>query len=106
MEVPVRSKKGTFRFSTLAISALSQLILKDPAAFAQGGPPLITDDPGTPRDSNWEINVAFTLVKRKIGREYDDNEWIYRLAMGYEASEAIELLAEISGQELPLFGKR
>jgi hypothetical protein len=26
--------------------------------FAQGGPPLVTDDPGTPGDGNWEINLA------------------------------------------------
>ena len=27
-------------------------------AFAQGGPPLLTDDPGTPGNRNWEINTA------------------------------------------------
>jgi hypothetical protein len=27
-------------------------------AFAQGGPPMITDDPGTPGDGHWEINIA------------------------------------------------
>lgn len=27
-------------------------------AFAQGGPPLVTDDPGTPGDGHWEINLA------------------------------------------------
>ena len=26
--------------------------------FAQGGPPLGTDDPGTPHNGNWEINSA------------------------------------------------
>ena len=26
--------------------------------LAQGGPPLITDDPGTPGDGHWEINIA------------------------------------------------
>ena len=26
--------------------------------FAQGGPPLVTDDPGTPGDGHWEINSA------------------------------------------------
>lgn len=29
-----------------------------PLAFAQGGPPLVTDDPGTPGNGNWEINTA------------------------------------------------
>ena len=27
-------------------------------SFAQGGPPMITDDPGTPGAGNWEINAA------------------------------------------------
>ena len=27
-------------------------------AFAQGGPPLTTDDPGTPGDGHWELNIA------------------------------------------------
>ena len=30
------------------------------AVFAQGGPPLLTDDPGTPGNRNWEINIAST----------------------------------------------
>jgi hypothetical protein len=30
------------------------------AASAQGGPPLITDDPGTPGNGHWEINTAIT----------------------------------------------
>ncbi len=28
------------------------------SAWASGGPPMITDDPGTPSDGHWEINVA------------------------------------------------
>ncbi|HZZ20578.1 MAG TPA: hypothetical protein VFE25_14480 [Opitutaceae bacterium] len=27
---------------------------------AQGGPPMITDDPGTPGNNHWEINLAWT----------------------------------------------
>ena len=27
-------------------------------AFAQGGPPFLTDDPGTPGNKNWEINFG------------------------------------------------
>jgi hypothetical protein len=27
-------------------------------ARAQGGPPMLTDDPGTPGDGHWEINIA------------------------------------------------
>ncbi len=32
--------------------------------LAQGGPPMITDDPGTPGDKHWEINVALTTERR------------------------------------------
>jgi len=28
--------------------------------WAQGGPPMITDDPGTPGPNHWEINLAWT----------------------------------------------
>jgi hypothetical protein len=34
------------------------------SAWAQGGPPLITDDTGTPGNNNWEINVAMTSELR------------------------------------------
>jgi hypothetical protein len=33
-------------------------------ARAQGGPPMITDDPGTPGDKKWEINLAFAFEHR------------------------------------------
>lgn len=38
--------------------------------FGQGGPPLLTDDPGTPGNRNWEINIAsafaFTHRERTV----------------------------------------
>lgn len=30
-----------------------------PSSFAQGGPPMLTDDPGTPGSGVWEINFAY-----------------------------------------------
>jgi hypothetical protein len=33
-------------------------------APALAGPPLLTDDPGTPGDKHWELNIAYTLDKR------------------------------------------
>jgi hypothetical protein len=41
----------------LAVMALAS-VFSSSHAFAQGGPPLVTDDPGTPGDGHWEINVA------------------------------------------------
>lgn len=38
------------------------------AALGQGGPPLLTDDPGTPGPRRWEINVAWTLDRASHAR--------------------------------------
>ena len=35
------------------------------------GPPLITDDPGTPGDGRWEINLAFTLEQTRDERSFE-----------------------------------
>lgn len=40
---------------------LLSLIFAGPAL---AGPPLLTDDTGTPGNKNWEINIAYTLDKR------------------------------------------
>jgi hypothetical protein len=34
-------------------------VISAASAFAQGGPPYYTNDPGTPGHLNWEINVAY-----------------------------------------------
>ncbi len=35
-------------------------------SFAQGGPPLITDDPLTPGPGNWEINIAAAVERSSL----------------------------------------
>ncbi len=40
-------------------------------SYSQGGPPLITDDPGTPENGKWENNFAFTLDNTASGQEYE-----------------------------------
>jgi len=37
-------------------------------ALAQGGPPLLTDDPDTPGPGYWEINLATTVERSKSSR--------------------------------------
>ena len=39
--------------------------------LCQGGPPLITDDPGTPGNKHWEINIAFTNTHFDFGKIYE-----------------------------------
>jgi hypothetical protein len=38
---------------------LPVLFFAAPSAFAQGGPPYYTNDPGTPGNLNWEINIGY-----------------------------------------------
>ncbi len=40
-------------------------------AFGQGGPPMITDDPGTPGNGKWENNFAIAFEHRPDGTAYD-----------------------------------
>jgi hypothetical protein len=53
-----RSRRRTFFLA--AIIMLAILFASSIPALAQGGPPMQTDDPGTPGNNNWEINVAYT----------------------------------------------
>jgi hypothetical protein len=46
----------------LAIAALLACAAR--AAFPQGGPPMITDDPGTPGPGKWENNIAIIFEHR------------------------------------------
>lgn len=57
IEVTARKRAGAHSFASrfaLAVVALSLTA----SALAQGGPPMLTDDPGTPGDGKWEINIA------------------------------------------------
>jgi hypothetical protein len=47
------------------------LILLPPNALAQGGPPLITDDPDTPGPGYWEINLAGIVEKARPDRRLE-----------------------------------
>lgn len=58
------------RFSFRVI-LLVLLTMVATAAFAQGGPPLITDDPGTPGNKHWEINIAYTQSKFDYGTVFE-----------------------------------
>ena len=44
--------------------ALAACLLAAPHMRGQGGPPMITDDPGTPGNRRWEINLALAFEHR------------------------------------------
>jgi hypothetical protein len=47
---------------------MAAIVLVPPNAWAQGGPPLITDDPDTPGPGYWEINLATIVEKSRPER--------------------------------------
>src|SRR2546423_565218 len=51
------SQTRCFILSLLLILAATE------CAYCQGGPPLISDDPGTPGNGKWEINTAFISAR-------------------------------------------
>jgi hypothetical protein len=69
----------------LAIVAIALCITR--AAFAQGGPPMITDDPGTPGPGKWENNVAIAFEHRSDETAYD----LPAIDLNYGVGEHIQL---------------
>jgi hypothetical protein len=68
------------------------LMLQLPAlALAQGGPPFLTNDPGTPGDANWEINVGSMQSVARGGSSYQVPQLDINLGLG----DRIQLTYEI-----------
>jgi len=57
--------------SSTGLLAVAFLLLATAACMAQGGPPMRTDDPGTPGNGNVEINIAATADRRPGERVYE-----------------------------------
>lgn len=67
-------------------------------AHAQGGPPMITDDPGTPGNGKWEINLATTFEHRP-----DETSWeTPEIDLNYGLGEHLQLTL----QTAPVLRKR
>jgi hypothetical protein len=56
-------------------------------AFGQGGPPMITDDPGTPGNGKWENNFAIAFEHRPGETAYD----VPAIDLNYGVGEHIQL---------------
>lgn len=68
------------------------VVLQLPAlAWAQGGPPFLTNDPGTPGDANWEINLGSTQTIARGGSSYQAPQLDINLGLG----DRIQLTYEI-----------
>jgi hypothetical protein len=77
--------RRTFAFTFVLLGCLTT------RAFAQGGPPMITDDPGTPGDGHWEVNFAATAE-----HNHDETESELPLIdINYGVGERIQLKYEV-----------
>jgi len=59
---------------------------------AQGGPPLLTDDPGTPGNGNWELNIAYAAEKTHGERTTD----LPRVDINYGLGPDLQLKYEVA----------
>jgi hypothetical protein len=66
-----------FRLFLLIIPAAGALEL-----HAQGGPPFITDDPGTPGNRNWEINLGWIAGHNPAHASYDLPNFDFNYGLG------------------------
>jgi hypothetical protein len=79
------------RWLLILIAASGVACLLPRVACAQAGPPFITNDPGTPGDGNWEINLA-SMTTRSGGV----TEWqIPQIDLNYGLGDRIQLTYEI-----------
>jgi hypothetical protein len=80
------------------LAAFALLVLGANEVCGQGGPPMITDDPGTPGDKKWEINLAFAFEHRSG----ETSSGLPAIDLNYGVGEHIQLTL----QGGPVFLKR
>lgn len=61
------------------------------ALHGEGSPPLITDDPGTPGNGHWEINLGCSTVKRPDGQSSE----LPLIDFNYGIGERLQLKYEV-----------
>jgi hypothetical protein len=74
-----------------SLAWIALLLGRTALVFAQGGPPLLTDDPGTPGNRNWEINIASTHFRSPGEREIEAP----LLDINYGLGDRIQLKYEV-----------
>ncbi len=79
----------------LLLSSAFVLAIVPPLAQAQGGPPFVTDDPGTPGDKHWEINIGWVANHNPANAFYQTPDldinygWGDRIQLKYEVPMAV-----------------
>src|SRR5476649_741466 len=87
----MRPALTSIAFTLLVCAGAASLLAGSGSALAQGGPPLVTDDPDTPGNGRWEINLA-TIATHTAGR------WSVAAPdadINFGCGDAVQLTAEI-----------
>jgi hypothetical protein len=81
------------RWRTALLTSVAVAVLQCPdAARAQAGPPFLTNDPGTPGNGNWEINLASLQTIVRGASAYQ----VPQIDLNYGVGDRIQLTYEIS----------
>ena len=79
------------RWLSLFVCLCAPALLAPRLALAQAGPPYITNDPGTPGNANWEINLAeMTTTQRGVG-----SYQVPQIDLNFGLGERIQLTYEV-----------
>src|SRR5271170_7090320 len=79
--------------STASYFCAIALLMHSPrAAHAQAGPPFLSNDPGTPGNANWEINLASMQTIARAIASYQ----VPQIDLNYGLGDRIQLTYEIS----------
>ncbi|MFI5263337.1 MAG: hypothetical protein ACHQM6_02345 [Candidatus Kapaibacterium sp.] len=102
-KIPVGGRYSFKGYAAPILLYLAIIIISN-VTFAQGGPPMLTDDSGTPGDGNWEDNFAFVFNGSRNSYTKD-----FPVAdLNYGVGSRIQLKTEIAwvaGNGEPLSGK-
>ena len=82
-----------FRLSIIAALVASTCA----SLLAQGGPPLKTDDPGTPGSGHWEINLAVTAEQTHGEKVFE----LPRLDINYGQGARVQIKYEVPWELMP-----
>jgi hypothetical protein len=88
----MRPALTSIAFTLLVCAGAASLLAGSGSALAQGGPPLVTDDPDTPGNGKWEINLA------GLGARTHDGRWIVSLPdadINYGWGKRIQLKVDV-----------
>lgn len=86
----IRAPRSAF-LRTPYLLLLFLLFLVAPQARAQGGPPLLTNDPGTPGNTNWEINLGVMQVLTQHTNAFQ----VPQIDLNYGLGDRIQLTYEV-----------